>query len=186
MKTLKNKSARIVPGSNGRLIEFPPTIRTLKFGNYKESHGPVYQTTLSLALPYVVFRITGDHYVGMRMGFCNKPVERDGRITTRKLQFPLLPSVEIEENYKVCMNGYIFSRNNMSNLDIVGLFWQMPFNMYGSMTHHRWPATTLLADTPLRSYKHWAELTKKHGSPDFMLDFDYIYKNIAGRFQCRF
>ena len=116
----------------------------------------------------------------MSMGFRASPIEKNDD----ELYFPLLPNVSADENWTMCLNKSNRNKKSnldLTNLDLTGVFWQSAFYMYGSMSSHQWLATTLLADTPLRSLKHWAKLTKKHGSPDFMLDFDYIYKNIAQR-----
>ena len=175
-KILTDKSARIVPRSRGRIIECPPCIRTLKFIGAKTPYGlNSYTEILSLALPYVVFVVTeSTNHPIFHAGFRTTPIEKDDDC----LYFPLLPNVyENHDGHKwnICL------QHETNHFDTISLFWQSYFQMYGPMSKNCWPATTLLADTPLRSFKHWAKLTKKHGSPDFMLDFDHIYKHIIQR-----
>jgi hypothetical protein len=49
---------------------------------------------------------------------------------------------------------------------IIPIFWNACF----TPEEFNWPYKRLLKDTPLRDFAHWADLTERHGGPDFMID----------------
>jgi hypothetical protein len=164
-------------GPEWGLLQTQPTTRMLKFSVGVGRFGETTDKCLQLALPYVIFGYS-QRACGYRLhlGFSDKPITSDSDL----VYFPLFPNVQ--NGMDVCMDGHATpNRNGRSWAECCDTFWMKSFNMYGSLTGSRWPATTLLCDTFLRSYKKWSKMSLEKGSPDFMLDFDKLYQHIRKR-----
>jgi hypothetical protein len=170
MKILQDRSTIILHEkvSEFAILQSQPTIRTLKFyGKTAGRQEKVMTMRLQLALPYVIFFV--NHHNAVKVGFSNNPLESSSDL----VYFPLLPS--IDESFYACIGTYFKPCDWLSP---VHFFWQDSFNMYGSLTCSRWPSTVLLRDTFLKSYVKWSDLTRQKKSPEFMLDFNELYKHI--------
>jgi hypothetical protein len=176
---LDDRSVVVVQeGPKWVVLQSQPNIRTLKFTS---GQSRIERQCIQLALPYVIFgffewtsrNLKDNPYYTLVLGFSNKPLTSKNDL----VYYPLFPN--IQHDMTVCMHGTeIPKRNRLSWQECCASFWMKSFNMYGSLTGTRWPATTLLCDTFLRSYKRWSEISLEKGSPDFMLDFDKLYKHI--------
>jgi hypothetical protein len=167
---------------HAEIVLIPPGIRTLKFVTWDELH-----SIRQLALPYCVFAYALSSKTILRnrpfLGWVNDP-------NSEQIYFPLMSNVAYMYDHgrhlspslpsiyipRICFS----SCKTLSFVDLQDIKFEMTRLLFQSEFEddNWWPCRTLLRDTFLKSWNNWARLTRKHNSPDFMLDFDKLYRNI--------
>jgi hypothetical protein len=160
-------------GAKRLLVQMPPNIRTLKF--VLNDHFQFITHLVRLALPYMLFYVRrNDGHNSLRLAFSPKPLQFD---KDEIVFFPFLPCVFEDDNWAVCLGDDKYEPLELE--EVIDNFWQTGFRMYSNnfLSSEYWRAPYYLKGTFLKSFEHWAKLTKEKGSPDFMLDFEELYKN---------